>query len=156
MAIFATKTTRDMQSVDQQAAVYLDAGLDSVVTTPTGTPMITTTTYTTTTQVLGSPNGPATTTQQVPARTAAATVVADVIAKNRSKFENLLRNESQAEALERMEKEISDQEDLEYALEVAKKNRIDDILMGREVGFNIFAKTFFTSNRISPMFKRSA
>lgn len=81
---------------------------------------------------------------------------ADVIAKNRSKFENLLRNESQAEALERMEKEISDQEDLEYAMEVAKKNRIDDILMGREVGFNKFAKTFFTANRISPMFKRSA
>lgn len=58
---------------------------------------------------------------------------ADVIAKNRSKFENLLRNESQAEALERMEKEIADQEDLEYAKEVAKKNRIDDLLMGREV-----------------------
>ena len=57
---------------------------------------------------------------------------AEVIALNRRKFENLLRNESEAEALERMEKEIENQEDLNYAIQAAEQNRIDDILMGRQ------------------------
>ncbi len=56
---------------------------------------------------------------------------AEVIALNRRKFENLLRNETEAEALERMEQEIENQEDLNYAVQAAEQNRIDDILMGR-------------------------
>ena len=56
----------------------------------------------------------------------------EVIALNRRKFENLLRNESEAEALERMENEIENQEDLNYAIQAAEQNRVDDILMGRQ------------------------
>ena len=56
-----------------------------------------------------------------------------VIAINRLKFENLVRSETDQEALERMEKELQDQEDVNYAIQAAEQNRIDNILMGRQV-----------------------
>jgi predicted AAA+ superfamily ATPase len=59
-----------------------------------------------------------------------------VIGRNRRKFENLIRNETEAEALERMEQEIEDQEDLNYVIRAAEQNRIDNLLMGREVPTN--------------------
>ena len=54
-----------------------------------------------------------------------------VIAKNRRMFENLVRNETEAEAILRIEEEIENQEDLNYAQEAANRLRIDDVLMGR-------------------------
>lgn len=57
----------------------------------------------------------------------------EVIAINRLKFESLIRNETETEAVERMEKELEEQEDLNYAIQAAEQNRIDDILMGRQV-----------------------
>lgn len=53
-----------------------------------------------------------------------------VIAKNRAKFENLLRNETEAEALERMEQEIEEHEDVMFAMQACEQNRIDNVLMG--------------------------
>lgn len=53
-----------------------------------------------------------------------------VIAKNRAKFENLVRNETEAEALERMEQEIEEHEDVIFAMQACEQNRIDNVLMG--------------------------
>lgn len=61
------------------------------------------------------------------------TTYSTIIARNRLKFENLIRNETEAEALERMEQEIEEQEDLNYVIKAAEQNRIDNLLMGRDV-----------------------
>lgn len=53
-----------------------------------------------------------------------------VIAKNRAKFENLVRNETEAEALERMEQEIEEHDDVIFAMQACEQNRIDNVLMG--------------------------
>ena len=54
-----------------------------------------------------------------------------IISENRLKFEGLLRNETEAEAVERMERELDEQRDVILARQVAKQIRIDDLLMGR-------------------------
>ena len=59
-----------------------------------------------------------------------------VIAKNRAKFENLVRNETEAEALERMEQEIEEHEDVMFAMQACEQNRIDNVLMGGEANID--------------------
>ena len=41
-----------------------------------------------------------------------------------------MRNETEAEALERMEQEIEEHEDVIFAMQACEQNRIDNVLMG--------------------------
>lgn len=59
-----------------------------------------------------------------------------VIAQNRAKFENLVRNETEAEALDRMEQEIEEQEDVIFAMQACEQNRIDNVLMGGDAAID--------------------
>lgn len=54
-----------------------------------------------------------------------------VVVTNMLMFENLLRNETEAEALQRIERELEEQRDEELVNHVAKQIQIDDILMER-------------------------